>query len=84
MFRIKVKRKSFLVFAGFAVLVVCFQTLVPRRARDRDTKVEPYSVFEDPVEQLLTEDDLLSVGSEAASNATLGACLHSTSLRQHH
>jgi hypothetical protein len=72
MFRIHSKRKLFLVAVVVAVLVSCLLTLVSKQARAHDENLIP----EDPVELLLTEDDLVNEGSEAAQNATLGASLH--------
>jgi uncharacterized membrane protein len=72
MFRIRLKRKLFLVAVVVAVLVLCLLTLVSQQARIHDESL----ILEDLVELLLTEDDLVNVGSEAAQNATLGASLH--------
>lgn len=58
------------------ILLVCLFLLTLQRQRpgNRIRDKDSLPISEDPVEVLLTEDDLARLGSEVALNATLGVC----------
>ena len=79
-------RKLIFAFALAALLCLILATLSRRHASSPFSRKIHSPSYEDPLELLLTEDDLTGAGSKAAYNATLGvSCcrfsLHSKLIR---
>jgi hypothetical protein len=82
MYNFRRGRKIFFAFTLTALL--CF-LLTLRQYSKYTSRRPPFPalrpLFEDPVELLLTDDDVLGAGFESAQNATLGVSHHRQSPR---